>query len=379
MTNDLAGRRILLVEDDYYEASELASRLVALGVVVAGPVPDVARALEQVRADEGLAGAILDINLGGEMVFPVADELERRALPFIFATGYDRDVVPVRHADKILLRKPLDDDAVVAALLRVTSSQPAMRADANQNALLSRLSPAELDVLVPRFQKVYLPRGAILEVHGQPVSRVYFPLSCLASVVVVGRDGGRIEAGIVGREGMTGFSLAQGDDQAPFEMINQIEGIALTLSVGDLRQAITVIPNLRLLASRFSRVMGVQASYTAFTNGRFEIPQRLARWLLMIQDRLHYLDDYRLTHDYLAIMLGVRRPSVTDALHLLEGEGLIRSMRGQIIVLDRRRLVEFAGEAYGAPEEEYARLMSLPLVDHPVEAETSRATSSMNG
>lgn len=115
-----AGKSILLVEDDYYAATELAARLETLGVHVAGLSPGVAEAFETMAAVPDLNGAILDINLGVEMVFPVADELERLGIPFIFATAYVPDVVPDRHADKIVLRKPLEEQELALGLARCT-------------------------------------------------------------------------------------------------------------------------------------------------------------------------------------------------------------------------------------------------------------------
>jgi CRP-like cAMP-binding protein len=99
----------------------------------------------------------------------------------------------------------------------------------------------------------------------------------------------------------------------------------------------------------------IQVAATALTNGRYEIGQRLARWLLMCQDRLG--DQLPLTHDFLALMLGVRRPGVTSAMHVLEGEQLIYAERGLIRIRSRQRLEEYAGAAYGVPEAEYRRLI----------------------
>ena len=121
-----------------------------------------------------------------------------------------------------------------------------------------------------------------------------------------------------------------------------------------------IVLELRILASRFARSLAVRVSYTALANGRFEVKQRLARWLAVVHERVPGRE-FHLTHDYLAIMLGVRRPSVTDALHLLEGNKLIRSTRGNIEIRDRNGLIAAAGEAFGAPEAEYERLMALPF------------------
>jgi CRP-like cAMP-binding protein len=360
MERGLSGKTVLLVEDDYFEASELAARLSTLGVSVAGPAANVDQAFKVLRANSRLSGAILDINLGGQMVFPVADELDQRGLPFIFATGYERENIPARHAERTL-RKPLDEDAVVTALVRVTRLDAVTPSDATKNALLGRLSLTELHHLSPLLRREHLPQGAILELPGQEVSSIYFPLDCVVSLVVVGREGSRIEAGLIGREGMTGFAIPDGDKKTPFELVNQIEGSALSMSVADFESVMATTPGLRLFAAKFARSLGIQVSHTAMANGRFDIPQRLARWLLMIDDRLLDKHEFRLTHDYLSVMLGVRRSSVTTALHILEGEKLIRSTRSHIRILDRRRLIGFAGEGYGGPEEEYLRLMKSGL------------------
>ena len=110
-------------------------------------------------------------------------------------------------------------------------------------------------------------------------------------------------------------------------------------------------PALRLHLQRYAHVFMIQIAATALADGRYRVEQRLARWLLMCHDRLS--DSLPLTHEILALMLGVRRPSVTDALHILEGSLFIKAKRGRIIVRNRRGLEELAGAAYGAPEAEY--------------------------
>ncbi|WP_313200159.1 helix-turn-helix domain-containing protein [Rhizobium sp.] len=159
---------------------------------------------------------------------------------------------------------------------------------------------------------------------------------------------------------MTGAALVEGDAYTPYELITQVEGDALVMMASDFVAFALATPELRIFARRFLRSLGVQVSYTALANVKFEIRQRLARWLVMVHDRVPGRS-FQLTHDYLAIMLGVRRSSVTDALHLLEGETLIRSTRMSIEIRDRQGLITVAGEAYGAPEVEYERLMALPL------------------
>ncbi len=368
----LSAKKVLVVEDDFYVASDLASRLRSIGFEVVGPCPRVDQALAAVATTRDLGAAVLDINLDGETVFPVADALERLGLPFIFATGYDPDRVPSRHSGTLVLRKPLEEDAIAAALMDTLPARSVDSSEARGNEILARLGEAKLREMLSSLQRVYLPRGAVLEVPRQAVSRVYFPLDCVLSLIVVGRDGTRIETGLIGKEGLSGFGLVEGDGHTPYELVNQIEGFTLSMQASAFVPLLDATPVLEMLARRFSRALSVQVSHTALANGRFNVQARLARWLLMIHDRIPK-DTFDLTHDYLAIMLGVRRPSVTDALHILEGKKGIRSTRSSIRILDREILKSLAGEAYGGPEESYARVMELPLTGRTMTARSSLA------
>jgi CheY-like chemotaxis protein len=115
----LDGRRVLVVEDDYLIATELSRSLTSMGVEVIGPVPSVADALEHIETSGELDGAVLDINLGAERVFPVADALAKRAVPFVFLTGYDPGVIPQAHAGALCCQKPVDTPRLVRALRKV--------------------------------------------------------------------------------------------------------------------------------------------------------------------------------------------------------------------------------------------------------------------
>ncbi|CCM78263.1 response regulator [Rhizobium mesoamericanum] len=267
----LEGKRILVVEDDYHTATELASWLADLGAVVAGASPSVDIALELIASTRDLDGAILDINLGGEMVFPVADELERLGVPFVFATAYEPDIVPARHADKIVLRKPLDDEGLALALSRSVRPRSVPLEVACRNEILARLPRHQLGNLLPLLRHIALPRGAVLEVANQTISRVYFPTDFVGSLIAVGSAGSRIEAGLIGREGMTGTGIAVGDDRTPHELINQIEGETLAMAADDFLLFLKECPELEILAARFARSLGIQVSHTALANGKFEV------------------------------------------------------------------------------------------------------------
>ncbi len=360
----LTGKPILLVEDDYHAATALASSLRQWGVDVVGPSPNVDDALKKIRENRDLAGVVLDVNLGGEMCFPVADELDRRGIPFLFATGYEPNIIPVRFSDKIVLRKPLEDEATIAALLSTTTPRSASGDDALMNGILRLLPQQESAQLLPHLRKLHLPRGALLETASQIVERVLFPVDCVLSRTTVGAAGTRVDTAFVGNEGMTGSGIVVGDDKATYDLINRVEGDVLAISADDFRAAIKAGPTLRLISARYERSICIQVGHAALVIGQFDIPTRLARWLLMIQDRSGKAS-LDITHDTLAGSLGVRRPSVTAAMHLLEGELLIRSTRSNVLIRDRDGLVRFAGEAYGTPEAEHRRLLALPALVAP--------------
>lgn len=159
---------------------------------------------------------------------------------------------------------------------------------------------------------------------------------------------------------MIGAGIALDDDRTPHELIIQAEGTALAMAADDFTLMLKDALELDILAGRFARSLGIQVSHTALANGKFDLRMRLARWLLMMDDRTP-TGAIELTHEYLSIMLGARRASVTDALHVLGGEHLIRSTRSRLEIRDRPGLIEFAGESYGTPEAEHRRLMELPL------------------
>lgn len=136
----------------------------------------------------------------------------------------------------------------------------------------------------------------------------------------------------------------------------QIPGTAWRLPTQSLRDAMDVSPELVSILSRYAVAFGAQVAETAFSNGLFSLEQRLARWLLMCHDRA-IGDDIAITHEFLSVMLGVRRPAVTLGVQALEGTSVIRATRGHITIRNRVRLTEVAGEAYGAAASEYRRLL----------------------
>jgi CRP-like cAMP-binding protein len=208
-----------------------------------------------------------------------------------------------------------------------------------------------------------LPAWGVLEVKArvfspnEPIERVYFPEGGVFSIVSAEEGGDLIEVGLYGFEGMSGASVILDSGQSPHLSMVQVPGAAhLHLPANVLVDACDRSATLRKLLLRYVQTITVQAALTAAANAHYALPERLARWLLMCHDRVDG-DMVELTHEFIAMMLGVRRSGVTVNLHTLEGTNAIRSSRGVVTITDRARLEEIAGDSYGPAEAEYRRLI----------------------
>jgi CRP-like cAMP-binding protein len=226
----------------------------------------------------------------------------------------------------------------------------------SRNRLLSVLSDGDFALLQPHLRHVALPLLYDLERPNRKIEMVYFMEAGIASIVAVQSDGSRVEVGLVGREGMSGVAVVLGGAQWPHSTYIQVAGEGQRIKANELRNAQNASPSLRDLLLKFAQVFMVQTAHTAIANARAHIDQRLARWVLMAHDRT---DDKTipLTHEFLSLMLGVRRAGVTEALQTLRRQKLIDTGRNQIVVRNRKGLERKAGSSYGAPEKEYRRLI----------------------
>lgn len=237
------------------------------------------------------------------------------------------------------------------------STAPLPTLSSYQNRLLASLSEDDRALLRPHLEPVSLPLGTVLIEPGRPISHAHFPEDGLCSVIASSHDGGRIEIGLFGRDGLAGVALALDSDQIPHQIFMQVAGRSHRIGADALRRAINASDSLRTLLLRYAQTFLIQTAQTALANASAPAEERLARWLVMYHDRLDG-DDLSVTHEFLSMMLGVRRPTVTVALQMLEGAGLIKARRGRIVVLNRSGLIEAAGEAYGPAEAEYERLIA---------------------
>jgi len=223
-----------------------------------------------------------------------------------------------------------------------------------RNHLLSGLSPDDFAALASHLEPVELELRQVMAEPNKPIEHLYFMEAGFSSLTTNGH-GGKIEIGMIGREGVTGVPVALGTDRMPFECFIQLAGRGLRIATHQIEQAIAERPNLHRTLLRYAQALNVQTSATAFANAEHTVEMRLARWVLMCHDRVDG-DEFAITHEFLSMMLGVRRAGVTTTLHVLEGNHLIRSKRGSLTVLDRQGLEQLADDAYGLPEAEYARL-----------------------
>src|SRR5215211_7872106 len=224
-----------------------------------------------------------------------------------------------------------------------------------RNRLLAALTPEDFGLLQPHLEPVPLELRQWLIEAGEPIQQVYFPEQGIVSILA-DTSQGRIEVGMIGPEGMAGLPVVLGIDHSPHGYMVQAEGEALRITAPDLRTALRHSLSLHARFLRYAHTLMVQIAQTAYANAGFTIEARLARWVLMTDDRLER-EDLPLTHDFLSMMLGVRRPGVTIAVQNLESIRLIRAKRGSISVLDRTGLETLAKDAYGLAEAEYARVI----------------------
>jgi CRP-like cAMP-binding protein len=228
--------------------------------------------------------------------------------------------------------------------------------DKVRNRLLSLLPEDAFDTIADGLEHVELPRAFVFSNPDTAADHAYFIESGIGSVVAITPQGQRSEVGIFGREGMTPANVVLDTASTPYAIFMQIPGYGYRVPTPVLHQAVHASEALRRMLSRFAHAMSVQTSYTGLSNSVHRIDERLARWILMCHDRTSG-DKIALTHEFLSVMLAVRRSSVTTALHVLEGKHLVYSERNLITIRDRRALELFAGDAYGVPEREYQRLI----------------------
>jgi CRP-like cAMP-binding protein len=210
---------------------------------------------------------------------------------------------------------------------------------------LLALSNSDYSTLRPHLEYVSLPNHLVLHEAGKTLIFAYFLNRGLISLVVVMKDGKTAEAGIVGIEGFTGTLAAAGVNRSPLQAVVQITGDGFRVEVGALQETLRSAPQIQSLLNRYAAILGIQVAQTAACNRLHDMEQRLARWLLMTQDRVGS-GSLPITHDFLAMMLGTDRPSVSLAAGALQKEKRIEYTRGAVKIVNRKKLEDSACECY---------------------------------
>lgn len=224
---------------------------------------------------------------------------------------------------------------------------------APQNQLIAQLPKAARTRLLSLCEPAPLVMAEVLCEPGAQTRHVYFPTEGFVSLVAMSAGSGGVEVGMVGSEGMVGAQLALGVSVAPLHALVQGQGTAWRIPAGLFTRELAVSPVLHRLLSRYLYVLMIQMATSATCLRFHHVKPRLARWLLMSQDRAHS-DRFQTTHEFLGYMLGVRRAGVTSAAGALQREGLIEYHRGDFRVLDRKRLRAAACDCYRTDQLAYA-------------------------
>ncbi|MGB0124548.1 MAG: Crp/Fnr family transcriptional regulator [Silvibacterium sp.] len=212
------------------------------------------------------------------------------------------------------------------------------------NVILLSTSDSDYSSLRPHLECINLPNHLVLHEAGK-LKFAYFPNRGLISLVVVMKDGKTAEAGIVGNDGFTGTPAAVGLSRSTLQAVVQITGDGFRVEIGALQNTLESAPHLRLMLNQYAVVLGMQVAQTAACNRLHNVEQRLARWLLMTQDRVDS-ESLPITHDFLATMLGTDRPTVSSAAGVLQRKEIIEYTRGAVKIVNRKKLEDSACECY---------------------------------
>jgi CRP-like cAMP-binding protein len=228
-----------------------------------------------------------------------------------------------------------------------------------ENRLLELLSPADLARLRPHLESISFAYRQSLYEAGKPIDSVYFPVTGVASLVNTMASGAAAEVGTIGNEGMVGLPIILGDGIAPTSVYVQVPGSGWRLPAKVLHGELSRSESTRTVLLHYVHAFFNQVAQSAACNHFHHIEQRCCRWLLMTHDRVQS-DKFLLTQEFLGMMLGVRRSSVTEAASKLKQLKLIDYQRGNVTILNRRGLEQHACECYAVSKKEFDRLLGQP-------------------
>jgi CRP-like cAMP-binding protein len=226
-----------------------------------------------------------------------------------------------------------------------------------KNQLLAALPIEEYQNLAPHLEPVELPLRQVLHEPGEPIEYIYFPTEAMISLVSIMKDGSTVEVALIGKEGMVGIPVILGGNSTTSQAVVQVAGRGLRMQANILKAQFQLGGELHNLLLRYVQALFTQVSQGAVCNRLHNLEERLARWLLSVQDCLQ-VEEFPMTQEHIAQMLGSRRSGVTVAAGLLQNAGIIRYRRGRINILSREGLEATTCECYGIIKAEITRLLS---------------------
>jgi CRP-like cAMP-binding protein len=224
------------------------------------------------------------------------------------------------------------------------------------NHILDSIPAEDFEKLAEKLKPVQLAQGEVLYHAREPIERVYFPTTSLLSWVASTEDGEMVEAGITGYEGMSGASTFLGRNISPYRVDVQLPGAGFKTSVGAFKEVYDQSRFLQTLLLNYSHTQLMQLAQSVVCNRYHTVEERLCRWLLVAHDRVKS-DEFQLTQEILANMIGARRPAISIVTGTLQTAGLIRARRGKITIIDRQGLEDAACECYRVVKEEFENFL----------------------
>ncbi|MEA5601981.1 Crp/Fnr family transcriptional regulator [Nostoc sp. UHCC 0252] len=228
------------------------------------------------------------------------------------------------------------------------------------NKLLAALPTSDYERLVPHLKLVSLPTRQVIYEPGEPITHIYFPQNAVISIVTNMKDGSTVEVGIVSNQGMVGIPVILGGETTTTKAFVQVAGAGMRIDADIFRAEFNQGGAIQNLVLRYVRAVYTELTQSCACNRLHTLEERLARWLLTVSDRLES-EDFPLTQEFIAQMLGVRRSGVTVAASALSRAGMIRYQRGQINILNRKDLEATSCECYRVIQNEFARLLGNQL------------------
>ena len=280
--------------------------------------------------------------------------------------------VPPQRADRLsrlgVVRPPADPMARPVTNASDAGGPP-------RNRLLAALPAGELGRLRPYLERVELTQRESLYEPEEPIRYVFFPDTAVVSIVSTLGDGATVEVGTAGREGMVGLPVFLADESTTLRAFTQISGEAERIRATDFAQLANASVPFRRILLRYTQAFLTQVAQTAACNAAHLVEQRCARWLLMTHDRVEG-EEFLLTHEFLAFMLGVRRAGVTVAMRSLQDAGVVAYTRGRVRILDREKLEAASCECYRVVRMHFDRLLSSEHATGPAAGEPAAPTAS---